>query len=294
MFFPDVERAYLEAKRAEHITEGTLKSYQTTYRKFKPTVDGLEFKDITVQHIIRYLGSLTVSKKTALNHHTALSSLWAWAVSMEIVEINVVRQVRAPKPEKPTIIPLEQPEAMAMLAATEATANPLRNRAILMLFLDTGIRVGEMQDLTLHNLNLMGKTILVMGKGRKERIIPVSDETLSVLLAYLKARGLTPPFFSNAPLFLSKETGKALTISGIRKIVYKLSERAMIKHVHPHQLRHTFATWYLRAGGSAHTLQMILGHSTLEMVKRYVLISRDDIRREHDKASPIKYWGIKP
>lgn len=285
---------YLKAKKAQRISPNTIKDYTNAFRKFVHKVGGETLiEKITPNDIIDFLGSCTnVSKKTVLNHHTALSSLWRWAKSQRIVEENIVRTVQPPRPEKREIIPLSRTEVEALFRAAKESEFALRDRLILLLLLDTGVRLSELAHIQIGDINLTGDPyIVVFGKGSKERKIPICAKTANAIVEYLESRGIINTNHKTSALLLNDRKA-ALTASGIRKVLSRLSKEAKISHVHPHRLRHTFAIWYLRNGGNIYVLQRIMGHSTLDMVKRYLAIAQSDIDRDHQQASPISKWNI--
>jgi len=280
---------YIKAKKAQRISKNTLKDYTNAYRKLMEQIGGEKpFEEITTEDIIEFLGNCkNISKKTVLNHHTALSSLWNWAKDNSLVEKNIIRLIPPPRPEKREIIPLSESEIQALFHTVRESEFYLRDRLILLLFLDTGIRLSELAQLHIKDINLTGDTYLVVfGKGSKERRIPVSQITADAIKEYLKSRGIMDSDSRNLALLINQQ-GEPLTGSGIRKVLLRLSKQAKISHVHPHRLRHTFAIWYIRYGGNIYALQRILGHSTLDMVKRYLAIAQSDIDKDHRLASPV-------
>ncbi|RME90304.1 MAG: hypothetical protein D6770_02760 [Anaerolineae bacterium] len=292
----DIIAQYIQSRRASRYSEHTLQDYQNAFRLFSEFVgEDIVFEDIDVQTITRFMASehvRRVSKKTARNYHTALSSLWTWAVENGHATINVVRKVKPPKPEKREIIPFSRDEIEKLLDACMGSANPQRDRAILYLLLDTGMRASEIGNLRIQDLNVYRRHILVMGKGRKERQVRISERTLQAILEYLRTRGISNlQKHFHAPL-ITTHSGHQLDRNALRLLLFRLGARAGIPKVHPHRFRHTFAITYLRNGGNIYTLQKILGHTSLDMVKRYLKIAQIDIDRDHDKASPVANWKL--
>lgn len=190
--------------RAGHLSAHTIKDYLTTYRKFEIfMVNDLPIAEITTHHVRTFLAEQTVSKKTVLNYHVGLSSLWTWALQEELVTAHVVRKVRRPKPEKKAIKPYSEADVRAMLNSLrysrtyhrpgkKETSHRLqyeeRNRTIILLLLDTGIQASELCDLNIHHVDLKARYIRVMGKGDKERILPFSARTGKAIWRYLAGR----------------------------------------------------------------------------------------------------------
>jgi len=283
---------YLEAKKAQRISVNTLKDYGNAFRKLKGAIgEDAAFEKVTSRQIAHFLGQYPdLSKKTVLNHHTALSSLWHWAVTQELIRSNVVRQVAPPRPDRKEIVPLSRLEVEALFKATSRTECSLRDRAILLIFLDTGLRLSELANIKLKDFNWIDSpSLVVMGKGGKERRLPLSKNTIQGILDYLGTRKIFLPIHKHTGHLFLNHKGQTFTTHGIRKLLYRLSEDAQIRRVNPHRLRHTFAIWYLRFGGNIYVLQKILGHSTLDMVKRYLAIVQSDIDQDHEKSSPMAH-----
>jgi integrase/recombinase XerD len=132
-----------------------------------------------------------------------------------------------------------------------------------MLLVDTGIRASELCRLAVSDLDLKNQRLLFMGKGNKERYLPIAARTRQALWRYLASRDEPKP---TAPLFLSS-TQRPLDRTGLQKLVGRLGERAGVRNVHPHRFRHTFAITFLRNGSTVFALQRILGHSSLALVR---------------------------
>jgi len=288
--------SFVESKRAEQLSNCTIADYLNTYKKFLSFLgEDPPIQSIEADVIVKFLGSVAgvVSEKTALNYHVGLSSLWEYCLRSGMVNENVVRQVRPPKPQAPAIIPYAQTEMESILAAAKVDSHPFRDTAIVLFLLDTGIRASELCHLVLKDVSLYSrKVIVVAGKGNKTRHLPFSIRTGEVIGEYLQARqvDITRKNWTK-PLFTGR-AGNPLTRSGLCTMLNRLGEISQIPGVHPHRFRHTFSINFLRNGGSIYTLQAILGHTSLDMVKRYLAIAQVDIDRDHAKASPVMRWSL--
>ncbi|NCP87785.1 MAG: hypothetical protein CO094_05720, partial [Anaerolineae bacterium CG_4_9_14_3_um_filter_57_17] len=294
---------FFDAKRAQRLSENTLLDYDGILKKFIASIgETQEIDQITAKEIVRYLASLKVSKKRVKNVHITLSSLWTWAVADGICQIHILHTIKSPRPEKRVIAPLEQQDMEALLASTEQslayqrpgqsicqnilpTSSSLRDRAILLFLLDTGARATELCKVKVKDIGIQG--VYLQGKGAKERIVPLSEPSRKAIDLYLKTRKTN---LSDYVFVTSRKT--PMTRDALYQLVERIARRAGILQVHPHRFRHTFAINFLRNGGDAFALQMILGHETLEMVKRYLAIAKTDIQRAHVKASPVTNWGL--
>jgi len=198
------------------------------------------------------------------------------------LETNPFAHVRSLK--RQDVLPrfLSPDEAVDMIEATEK----LRDQAILELLYSTGIRVGEIEGMDCSDVDPTSGFIRVLGKGSKQRMVPVGEHALNAIGAYLRTRGINDPIYVNAPLFLNKY-GTRLTSRSIRRIVGRWSRHVSIdRTVSPHVLRHSFATHLLDAGADLRSIQEMLGHVSLSTTQRYTHLSVDKLMEVYDKAHP--------
>jgi site-specific recombinase XerD len=296
---------YFIAAHARRLSPNTLSDYDNTFRRFE-TFLGIDppLADITAADVRTFLNNFNhLSAKTLLNYHCALSSLWTWALRERLVQHHIVRDVQPPKPEKREILPYTEQEIRAMLAAcdrsrpytrpgqrqiTHARPTAVRDRAIILLLLDTGMRASELCDLRLHHANLKSQQVLVMGKGRKERVLEFSSPTAQRLWRYLATR---QDLRDTDPLFASL-AGRPMSRMSLHSCLSRAGRRAGVPGVTVHRFRHTFAIQFLKNGGNVFALQRMLGHTTLDMVNRYLRIAQADVKEAHRIASPVTNWGL--
>jgi len=162
----------------------------------------------------------------------------------------------------------------------------VRNQTIFMLLIDSGIRIGEAIGLKLDDLYLNDGYIKVFGKGQRERIVPIGNNVQKAIHRYLFRFRSTPESPNTNNVFLSMRR-RQMSYNAMKLVFNRLAERTGIKRLHAHLCRHTFATKFLSNGGDIFTLQKILGHSTLEMVRRYSNLSSDHVRAQHQRFSPM-------
>lgn len=289
MLFSDVVKQFLEERVAMRYSPYTIRDYKVTFMKFIRHFGDKEIGEIEKRHIIQFLGSQTqVCAKTLRNYHADLSALWQWAVKEGFCNTNPIRQIKAPIPERKSIAPLTKTEILALLEIARQSSHPKRNQLLILMLIDTGMRASELCNIRLGDINWVTRHVIVIGKGKKERLIPFSAETAEFLRDYLSTRTKSVP---SQPLFTTNN-GTPLDRCGLRNILSELGRQAGISKVHPHRFRHTFAIEFLRNGGNIYSLQKILGHSTLDMVKRYLAISQNDMDHDHAIASPVKCWNL--
>jgi site-specific recombinase XerD len=291
---------------ARRLSPNTVDFYINIFKKLQRFFPGdPDIGDITTGQVEQFLASLTtLSKKSLLGHHAGLSSLWRWAAKEKLTASNIIREIQQPHPEERIVSPFTEAEVKAILAAVDKSkfykrpgkrecqhtiATAARNRALLFVLLDTGMRAAELCGLHINDVDLKARHVKVMGKGSKERLIPFSAQTGQILWRYIALR---KDETVNAVLFPSARTGRELPPRELWHVVSRIGRRAGVADVHPHRFRHTFAIQYLRNKGDVYTLQAILGHTTLDMVRRYLAIAQTDIEAAHRIASPVANWRL--
>jgi integrase/recombinase XerD len=235
----------------------------------------------------------------------ALRSFFGWAEEELNIERPDLRLAKPPNPP-PEISPFSYEEIQALLTACEYTApsqgkrqaftmhrpTAKRDRAIILTLLDTGIRVGECARLKIENAQLSAGKIYIepWGSGRKtkSRHVYIGRSAVRALFRYLTERGEPAPI---EHLFTTQNE-RAMNRNTIRHMVSALGRRADVAKANPHRFRHTFAIQYLRNGGDVFTLQRLLGHSSLEMVRRYLRLAEGDAAEAHRLASPVDRWKL--
>jgi site-specific recombinase XerD len=284
--------AYIEAKKAERYSPRTIESYQLYFRKLYDSLGSIEFARITADDLRSLYISLDhISLKTLINYHYSYSALWNWAISKGVCKENITRQIHIRKPYPPEIQPFSRSDFIALLGACDHFHSRLRDRALLLVLLDTGVRASELCSIRLRDLDWVDRRIIVTGKGNKQRMIKFSPRTGSALRDYLIDRNAINSKLLSAHVFVTSN-GRVLYRHTLRKILDRLASVAGVSRVFAHRFRHTFAIQFLRNGGNIYTLQKLLGHTTLEMVKRYLAIAQLDLDHSLDKASPVICWGL--
>lgn len=315
---------FLNYKSAEGLSPRTIYSYRRDLELWLTYQDDVDIREVTSRDLRDYLNYLRteytprrltgnndkpLSSKTIRNVWVSLSSFFSWAC-IEFEILNPMKKVPAPKFTDPPVEPFTKEEIEAILKAcdfckeaqttdrrkfTMRRPTARRDRAIILTLLDTGLRATELCSLRIDDVDLKtGKTnvrhsIGGGAKGGKGRVVFMGKVTRRTVWRYLAERedGEDP----DVPLFVSKSS-RPLNKDSLRLVVKYLAKRAGIKKCYPHRFRHTFAITYLRAGGDVFTLQMLLGHSSLDMVKRYVRIADIDLERAHRIASPADNWRL--
>lgn len=238
-----------------------------------------------------FLGSLYRSrrKSTLARVIASLRAFFAFLEREGRVKANPAANLRAPKPEKSLPIFLNVDEAFELMAAgDQSTPLGLRDRAILELLYGSGLRVAELTSLDMHQLDLNVGMVRVMGKGKKERVVPLGGKCVQALAAYLEKRGAllkSGPTGTKA-VFLNFRGGR-LSSRSVGALTQRYADRmAVVRRVHPHSLRHSFATHLLDAGADLRFVQELLGHVSLSTTQKYTHLSMGKLLEVYDRAHP--------
>ncbi len=228
-----------------------------------------------------------LSASTIGRRLSAARSFYDWLGRRNEAAVNPASEV--PNPKRPDTLPdrIDVDDIALILDAPDAgTPAGLRDRAILELLYGAGLRVAELVGLDVDDLGLSDRTVRVLGKGRKERIVPFGRKALDALRAYLRDSAPLRDRSGAAALFLNLRGGR-LTDRSVRRILDAAVERAaLLRGVHPHALRHSFATHLLESGMDLRAIQELLGHSRLGTTQRYTKVALDRILEVYDKAHP--------
>jgi len=219
----------------------------------------------------------------------AARAFWSWLVQEEITTSSPFRKIIIPKPPKKVIPTFSESQINALLRAICTYKSiGFRDWTMTLILLDTGLRASELVGLTLKDTNLDDGMVKVNGKGAKERIVPIGARVQQAIWKYLQLHRPEPANPLCSALFLTRH-GEPLTVDRLHTIVEYYGKKAGIKDVRcsPHTFRHTFAITYLRNGGDVFSLQRILGHSSLDIVRLYVNLAQIDIKACHRRFSPI-------
>ena len=229
-----------------------------------------------------------LSGHTVNGYMRAVQGFWSWLEREEFIRENPFATVRIPRaPVK--VIPTFGEDQLRQLFAAVDTATPTgyRDYAILLTLLDTGIRCSELTGLRLSDVNLSARLLKVCGKGNKERMVPIGARVQKALWKYLTCHRPQPAIPRFEQVFLTRD-GYPLTKDRLEAIVERYGRKAGITgvRVSPHTFRHTMAVTFLRNGGDVFSLQRILGHSQLEVLRGYINLAQSDISRVHARNSP--------
>jgi len=264
-----------------------------------PTGD-VEIEKVDRIGIRKYLSFLhRKNKKSSIARKiSALRSFFKYLVREQVIPSNPAKSVSTPKVEKtlPTTLTvdeafrlMESPQSIFEKSSEGSKERGLRDRAILELLYSSGLRVSELVGLNSNQLDLDLGIVRVMGKGRKERIVPVGRKAVESLEAYLEERGMLK---GEEPIFVNFLGGR-LTARSVGRLIKKYTRHSGIfRKISPHSLRHTFATHLLDAGADIREIQEMLGHSSLSTTQRYTHVSMGKLMEVYDKAHPRSFRNM--
>ena len=277
---------YLDLQRGA--SRHTLRGYATDLAEFRAFLsrEGLgNLVDADARAIRAWLAWLhdrKLAKSSIARKLATVRSCFRYLARLGLVEFNAARQVRSPRLPKrlPSFLPKDESKGL-LDTETERSEAGLRDHALLELLYATGLRVAECCGLDLDDVDRRRGAVRVMGKGGKERVVPVGDTALGALDAWLSVRGE-----GRGALFTNLRGGRLGTRS-VQRIVKRRARAAGIdRRVTPHTLRHTFATHMLGEGADLRLIQELLGHSRLTTTQRYTHVSPEHLMKVYDSAHP--------
>ncbi|OFX14803.1 MAG: hypothetical protein A2Z18_03560 [Armatimonadetes bacterium RBG_16_58_9] len=240
---------------------------------------------VTPQIVRAFLTAETESNSasTAAHSYVSLRAFFNFLVRDGFVAVNPADSVDKPRQRRKIIETFSLDDVERMVATCGKDFVGVRDRAMILAMLDCGLRASELCGLSINDVNWAEQTLLVVGKGDKERIVPFGNVTRQALAEYVPRRGQ----LETQMLFVSIY-GAPLDRYRVRTMVKERCETAGIKgpRCSPHTLRHTCAVQYLRNGGDVFSLQKLLGHADLTMTRRYAELSQTDVREKHRACSP--------
>lgn len=270
----------------------TVIAYRYALSYFLNFATDLPIEEVTLSLCRSYyiaLHTRSLSTVTVQTYVRQLRAFLNWLFLEEKIRENICKKFRLPKAERPTIDVLTDEEIGKIFETFPSESFlDVRNRAIIALFLDSGIRLSELVTIKKNYIHIPERYVIVDGKGRKQRAVPFGNAARDQLAHYA---GHLPP---DTRFFFLQENGSPITVTTMKDLFRDLKDRTQIERLHAHLLRHTFATRYLENGGNIYALQSILGHTSLEMVKRYLHLATAQIHRDFVNFSPLDRYESVP
>jgi integrase/recombinase XerC len=285
--------------KEKNFSENTILSYGcalNTFGEFLKARDlGKGFLQFLSRAVLRdfvvFLKRKGLQESSIAHRVFVLRSFFSYLLKQGKTEVDLGSHLSGPRRKKslPSFLTVSQMESLLQAPPTEKLAG-LRDAAILELFYSTGMRLSELSSLSLSDIDFPGQLIRVMGKGKKERIIPVGVEALAALTGYLKERRSmladSTGHEQSQAIFLNR-FGRKLTARSIGRIVKKYARKVSEqKRASPHMLRHTFATHLLDEGADLLTVKELLGHESLSTTQIYTHVTTERLKNAYRRAHP--------
>ena len=273
----------------------TSKNYEIDILEFKSYLNKemVDYLSVDYDFIKGYLMELynrKLSRNTVARKLSSLRSFYKYLFNNNLIKTNPFKYVSTPKKEKklPKYLGIAELE---IIFNTPDINTPLgqRNRLILEMLYATGIRVSELVNIKLSDIDFFRKEIKILGKGNKERIDPFGDYCLEAINMFLEdgRKKILEKHHVTCDYLIINERGKQITTRGVEKIISDTVKKAALKkHVSPHMLRHTFATHLLNEGCDIRSVQELLGHESLESTQIYTHVSNERLRAVYLNCHP--------
>jgi integrase/recombinase XerC len=317
---PAVEKFGIHLGVERNLSPNTLRAYLADVRQFEKYLcetsaeryeGARDPSRVTARDIRSWLALLHGSNSASTQGRklASLRSFFRFLLREDQIDHDPTAGLPAPKTPRRPPRPLPVDDCHALISSPKHAGKPdpveeleaLRDLALVEFLYGTGIRVGELVSLDVRDIELQAAQVRVLGKGRKERVVPIPKYALAALAAWISAR--TRPGVLAEPLFISLFRGRGSEQSarrprrlGDRDIRRILNARArdagIVDRVHPHRLRHSYATHLLDMGADLREIQELLGHSSLSTTQKYTAVSVEQLRRVYDDAHPRS--GVRP
>ena len=311
--FPPLVKQFLDYLKLEkHFSDYTVKSYGADLIQFGQFLGGdigqshatqpaagtatttideklTKCEQITVREFLSYLYAQNYTKSTTARKLATLRSFFKFMIRRGLVTTSPLTQIRTPKQEKrlPKCLDLEQVQKL-MDAPGDADILSARDKAMLEVLYSSGIRVSELVELDMADIDLQEGVLRVKGKGRKDRLTPIGSQAIAAVQRYFEMRMMEPKLQSKTTgrVFLNKHGESLSTRSVRRKLDKYLVTAGLDPGISPHTLRHSFATHLLNNGADLRSVQELLGHQSLSTTQVYTHLTTSKMKQVYDDAHP--------
>ena len=271
-------------------SNNTINSYKIDLQKFLEFNKNKYINDISNEDLkkyVKYLNEEKLNEKSISRNISCLKSFYKFLVIEKYVSKNPSDAIFIPKIKKSLPKILTEDEVLSILDIELTDNFSYRNKAMLELMYATGLRVSELINLKLQDVDLNQDIVRTMGKGSKERIIPIGDFAKEYLEKYIyEYRGTMLKKTNNEYIFLNNH-GNKMTRQGFFKIIKKIAkEKGIDKELSPHTLRHSFASHLLKYGADLRTIQELLGHSDISTTQIYTHITNEELKNTYENFHP--------
>jgi len=283
---------YLQYEK--HYSKHTLGAYRRDLKQFTQwlskqsqtkTCDILTADSLHVRNWVASLHRQGISGKTLQRKLSSLRSFYQFMLRKHQLKNNPAIDIRAPKAARTLPDTLDVDTLSQLLEIPADSILAIRDKAIMELFYSSGLRLSELTNLDLDSIDLAEQTLRAIGKGNKTRILPIGTKAAEALTRWLKQRGLMAKLDEKA-LFVSQR-GKRISVRSVQqRLNYWQKKQGLEQHIHPHKLRHSFASHILESSGDLRAVQELLGHADISTTQIYTHLDFQHLANVYDKAHP--------
>jgi integrase/recombinase XerD len=282
--------AFLIDRKAQNMSRGTLDFYRKKLKHFTDFCESKAVKNILQinpsllrEYLLEYEAKGHNPGGCHAAYRTVKTFLRWWENEVEPESwINPIRKVKAPKMSVEPLEPVDLEAVKSMMEVCQNNLTGRRDKAMMLFLLDTGVRASEFVSINLEDINpITGEVLVKVGKGRKPRTVYLGSKSRKALRTYLRLRQDN----SNA-LWITDE-GERITYWGVKMIMRRRANQAKVKTPELHSFRRWFALTCLRAGMDVYSLQELMGHADLQVLRRYLKQTNQDLRESHHRAKPV-------
>jgi integrase/recombinase XerC len=273
----------------KRLSDHTVKSYLRDIDMLIQHNKGMSLEGLKSNNIRTSIASLHARGLSSNSLSRILSSwkgLFVFLVDQHHYKHNPVLEVKAPKKSKKLPQTLSVDQAIKLVNISGSDFISLRDHAILELFYSSGLRLSELVNLKLEDINFSDEIITVFGKGKKMRIVPVGSAAIQSLKKWIKIRSQLKNVNSNLTLFLTKQTKKLTQRAVQYRLKFWAKKQGVSENIHPHLLRHSFASHLLQSSQDLRAVQELLGHENISSTQIYTHLDFQHLSRTYDQAHP--------
>ena len=276
------------------LSKNTIEAYSHGLNRFlahlreKGIREWAKVSKFDVKAFLFFLKRKGLSTKSVVRNLVAIRTFFKFLIQEGILEVNPVEELESPKLAKtlPKILSLKEVEQL-LEQPNPQTSLGMRDRAMLELLYATGMRVSELTQLPINQINLEGGYVLLYGKGSKERIVPLGREAIKWVTLYLKTARESLAKGRESPTLFINRSGKGMSRQRFWKSLKAYGQRAGIrKRITPHLLRHSFASHLLERGADLRSVQMMLGHVDISTTQIYTHVTGERLKKVHQRYHP--------
>lgn len=283
---------YIEKKLSNNTKEAYLNDLLSfdDYNNHKPAK---KVSSDNITSFIDHLSDIGEKDKSVARKIVSIRTFFDYLMMRKKIDTNPCERISSPKLKKSLPVTLNEEEVSMLLEFTPTCAREYRNKAMIELMYACGLRVSELVNLEINDINLSDNYVRIFGKGKKERIVPMAEVTCDILKNYITVyrQSLMKGYLTDK-VFISSY-GKGITRQGFFKILKSIAkERGIKKNFSPHTLRHSFATHLLEHGADLRSIGEMLGHENIKTTQIYTHLSNNKKRKDYDEFHPRNKRGL--